>query len=219
MVNLPDDNIFEEMASTIVNMERDKAKELAEKAIGDKINLLQAIERGFGEGIRRVGELFNEGEFFLPELMLSSQIMQEAIEIFKPHLKKDGQEIKTHGKVVIATIEGDIHSIGKTLVGTMLKANGFDVYDLGADVPVEKIVDTAIDIGADVIGISALLTTTMIGQKKVVDSLIEKGIRKNFKVIIGGAPITPKWTEMCGADGYAENAIESVNLVKKILEN
>ncbi|MHA2288343.1 MAG: cobalamin B12-binding domain-containing protein, partial [Promethearchaeota archaeon] len=120
--------------------------------------------------------------------------------------------------VVIATIEGDIHSIGKTIVGTMLSANGFEVYDLGADVPAEKIIETAIAKNAEIIGVSALLTTTMFGQKKIVELLEEKGLRSKFKVIIGGAPVNQTWTDECKADGFAGSAIEAVKLVKELLK-
>ena len=216
---MPTNEFFEEMANSIIEFEEKKALELAHKAVEDQTNLLEVIEKGFGEGIRKVGELFNEGEIFLPELMVSAQIMQDVIELLDPHLKKGGDERKILGKVVIATIEGDIHSIGKTLVGTMLKANGFEVYDLGADVPIDKIIDAAISKDADIIGISALLTTTMIGQKKLIEKLKDKGLKEKFKVIIGGAPITSKWTADCGADGYAENAIESVALAKSLITN
>lgn len=216
---MPTNEIFEEMANSIIEFEDKKALELARKAVDEKTNLLEVIEKGFGEGIKKVGVLFNEGEIFLPELMVSAQIMQDVIEFLDPYLKKGGDERKTLGKVVIATIEGDIHSIGKTLVGTMLKANGFEVYDLGADVPIDKIIETAISKNADIIGISALLTTTMIGQKKLIEKLKDKGLKEKFKVIIGGAPITSKWTTECGADGYAENAIESVSLAKSLITN
>ncbi len=216
---MPTNEIFEEMANSIIEFEDKKALELARKAVDEKTNLLEVIEKGFGEGIKKVGALFSEGEIFLPELMVSAQIMQEVIEFLDPYLKKGGDERKTLGKVVIATIEGDIHSIGKTLVGTMLKANGFEVYDLGADVPIDKIIETAISKNADIIGISALLTTTMIGQKKLIEKLKDKGLKEKFKVIIGGAPITSKWTAECGADGYAENAIESVTLAKSMIKN
>jgi corrinoid protein of di/trimethylamine methyltransferase len=180
------------------------------------MDLLKVIEKGFGEGIRRIGDLWEEGEFFLPELMLGGTIMQECMNILLPHLKSS-KESYSLGRVVIATIEGDIHSIGKTIVATMLSANGFEVYDLGADIPAERIVEVAIEKKADVIGVSALLTTTMIGQKKVINILNNKGIRGKFRIILGGAPVTKTWVEECGADGYAGSAIEAVKLVKNLL--
>jgi trimethylamine corrinoid protein len=179
------------------------------------MNLLEVIEKGFAAGIRKVGELWEEGDFFLPELMRGADIMQKCLDLLIPHLK-EGSENITKGKVVIATIEGDIHSIGKTIVATMLRAYGYEVYDLGADVPAEIIIDKAIEINADIIGVSALLTTTMIGQKKIIDLLIEKGLEGKFKVILGGAPVTNTWVKECNADGFAENAIDAVKLVKSL---
>ncbi|MFX0047178.1 MAG: B12-binding domain-containing protein [Candidatus Hermodarchaeota archaeon] len=207
---------FKEISDAIVNLDKEKAINLAFKAVNENMNLLEVIEKGFGDGIRRIGDLWEEGEFFLPELMLGGTIMQESMEVLLPKLKSKGENI-TLGTVVIATIEGDIHSIGKTIVGTMLSANGFEVYDLGADVPAEHIIDTAVEKNADVIGVSALLTTTMFGQKKIVDILEKKGMRNKFKVIIGGAPVNKSWVEECKADGFASSAIEAVKLVKDLL--
>ena len=210
------EQFYGEISDAIVNLDEEKAIELAKRAITEKWNLLEVIEKGYGDGIRRIGDLWEEGEFFLPELMLGGNIMQESMNILLPSLKESGASASL-GVVVIATIEGDIHSIGKTIVGTMLSANGFDVYDLGADVPAEKIIETAVEKNADVIGVSALLTTTMFGQKKIIDILEDKGIRDNFKVIIGGAPVTKEWTEQCNADGFAGSAVGAVKLVKNLL--
>jgi len=210
------EQFYGEISDAIVNLDKEKAIELANRAITEKLNLLEVIEKGFGDGIRRIGDLWEEGEFFLPELMLGGTIMQESMDILLPSMKESGASA-SQGVVVIATIEGDIHSIGKTIVGTMLSANGFDVYDLGADVPAEKIIETAVEKNADIIGVSALLTTTMFGQKKIIDILEEKGIREDFKVIIGGAPVTKEWTEQCNADGFAGSAVGAVKLVKKLL--
>ncbi len=208
--------IFKEMADSIVNLDVDKAIDLANKAINEKLNLLEVIEQGYAAGIRMVGELWEDGEFFLPELMRGAQIMQNCLDILIPHLQS-GMDQLSLGTVVIATIEGDIHSIGKTIVGTMLRAYGFEVHDLGADVPAEKIIATAIEKNADVIGVSALLTTTMIGQKRIIDILKEKNLVDRFKVILGGAPVTSSWVKECNADGFAENAVEAVKLVKSLL--
>ena len=211
------EQFYKDISDAIVSLDKEKAIELANHAINENMDLLKVIERGFGEGIRRIGDLWEEGEFFLPELMLGGTIMQECMEILLPQLKSSDDSFKL-GRVVIATIEGDIHSIGKTIVGTMLSANGFEVHDLGADIPAEKIVEVALEKKADVIGVSALLTTTMVGQKKVIDLLKNKAIRNKFKVILGGAPVTKTWVEECGADGYAGSAIEAVKLVKNLLE-
>lgn len=209
-------DIYEEMVNSVVELDMEKAKTLAQEAIDKKLPLLEAIEKGFGEGIKRVGDLWDAGEFFLPELMRGAQVMQEAIDLITPHLES-GVKRETKGKVVMATIEGDIHTIGKTIVATMLKANGFEVIDLGADVKAETIVAEAEKEQADLIGVSALLTTTMMGQKKVVELLEQQGNRDKFKVMLGGAPVTAKWVDECKADGYAENAVAAVTTAKNLL--
>ncbi len=214
-----DSEIYSDMAEAIVNFDKDKALLLANRAIDEKMKLLDVIEKGFGEGIRKVGELWDDGEFFLPELMAGAQVMQAAVDQLTPHLQASGSEFQSSGKIVLATIEGDIHSIGKTIVGTMLRANGFEVTDLGTDVKAEKIVEEAISVGADIVGVSTLLTTTMQNQKKVVDILEEKKVREKIKIMLGGAPVTKSWVEECGADGYAENAVEAVKLAKLLMSD
>jgi trimethylamine corrinoid protein len=213
---MSDDNFYNEISNAIVNLEEEKAIEYANKAINDNLNLIEVIEKGFAVGIRTIGELWEDGEYFLPELMRGAQIMQNCLDLLIPYLQNSSEQI-SRGKIVIATIEGDIHSIGKTIVATMLRAYGYEVYDLGADVPVEKIVQEAIEKEADIIGVSALLTTTMIGQKKVIEILKEKNVADKFKVILGGAPVTNSWVQDCKADGFAENAIDAVKLVKSLL--
>jgi trimethylamine corrinoid protein len=208
--------VFKKMVDSIVDLDEEKAIELANKAINDNMNLMNVIEKGFAAGIRKVGELWEEGEFFLPELMRGAQIMQNCLDLLIPHLEKGSEEI-SKGTVVLATIEGDIHSIGKTIVGTMLRAYGYEVHDLGTDVPAEKIVDFAIEKEANVIGVSALLTTTMFGQKKIINILKERNILDRFKVILGGAPVTNSWVAECNADGFAENAVDAVKLVRSLL--
>jgi len=211
---MSNEKLCNEISDAIINLDKEKALLLAKRAIDENMDLLEVVEKGFGEGIRKIGDLWDEGEIFLPELMLGGTIMQEAMKILMPHFTEQAQKVSL-GTVIIATIEGDIHSIGKTIVATMLSANGFDVHDLGADVPAEKIVDEALKNNANFIGISALLTTTMTGQKKVIDILNEKNIRDKFKVILGGAPVSKGWVEECGADGYADNAVSAVELFKK----
>ncbi|UCD00928.1 MAG: B12-binding domain-containing protein [Promethearchaeota archaeon] len=210
------EDFYEEMSRAVVNLDEDKALEYADKAIKENLSLLEVVEKGYAAGIRKVGELWEEGEFFLPELMRGAQIMQNCLDLLIPHLQSGSEKI-SRGTLVIATIEGDIHSIGKTIVGTMLRAYGYEVYDLGADVPAEKIIDIAIEKDADIIGVSALLTTTMIGQKKIVDLLKERKLVDKFKVIFGGAPVTDTWVKKCDADGFAENAIDAVKLVKSLM--
>ena len=210
------ENFYKNIADAIVNLEEEKAIEMANQALERNYNLLDVIENGYAEGIRQVGKLYDDGEYYLPELMVAAKIMQDSMAVLTPKLNEmEGRKVL--GTVVIATVEGDIHSIGKDIVGIMLGANGFEVYDLGADVNLDKIIDEAELRNADIIGLSALLTTTMRGQKTIVDKLKEKNIRDKYKVILGGAPVTQKWTEECGADGFAGSAIEAVALVKELL--
>lgn len=208
--------IYEEILNAVVELDEDNAIELANTAIKDEIDVLEVIEKGYSAGIQKIGVLWEEGEIFLPELIMGANIVEAALKLLLPHLK-EGQKSKKHGKIIIATIEGDVHSIGKNIVGTMLNAYGFEVIDLGAEVPADKIVDEAVKNEADVIAVSALLTTTMPGQKRVIELLKERHIREKFKVIFGGAPVTRDWTKSVGADGYASNATDAVAEVKKLL--
>ncbi|HUT81048.1 MAG TPA: corrinoid protein [Candidatus Bathyarchaeia archaeon] len=199
----------------IMNGDKSKAEELAQQALSKKLDINQIID-AFSDAIREAGDLFEEGEIFLPELMRSAEAMKVAMDILTPVLK-EGKENRILGKVVIGTIQGDIHDIGKTLVAAMLSAEGFEVHDLGADVPITNFIDKALEINADIICISALLTTTMVGQKKLIDILIERNIRDRFKILIGGAPVTKGWVEEINADGTAENAVAAVKLAKKLM--
>jgi len=214
---MPQNEIYNKISESIVNLDEEKAIELANQALNENLDLLEVIEKGYADGIRRVGELWEDGDYFLPELMMGAKIMQNCLDLITPHLQKETKRI-THGTVIIATIEGDIHSIGKTIVATMLRAYGFEVHDLGADVSIEKIIDKAIEKNADIIGVSALLTTTMIGQKTLIQKLKERNLGDKFKVILGGAPVTTSWVEECNAAGFAENAVKAVSLVKKLIE-
>lgn len=208
-------NFAENCKEAIINGDIELAKKLADKAISEKIDIDLAID-AFSLAIREAGDLFEEGEFFLPELMRSAEAMKAAMTIFEPILK-EGKEDRILGKVVIGTIEGDIHDIGKTLVAALLSAEGFEVHDLGADVPINTFIDKAVEVDAQIICISALLTTTMVGQKKLINQLKEKKLRDKFKILIGGAPISKKWVEEIGADGSAENVISAVKLAREVL--
>ncbi|TFH27775.1 MAG: dimethylamine corrinoid protein 3 [Promethearchaeota archaeon] len=217
-MNLTMEEFCRKIADSIVNLEEEVGVEMANQALLTKFDLLDVIELGYAEGIRKVVQLYDEGEYYLPEIMLAAKIFQDSLAILTPKLKENTHR-NTLVTVVMATIEGDLHSIGKTIVGIMLGANGFDVYDLGADVKIDTIIAEAEKHNADIIGVSALLTTTMQGQKSVVDQLVERNLRAKFKVMIGGAPVTQKWTEESGADGYAGSAIEAVALAKKLMGN
>jgi len=212
----------EEFLNTVIEaiMEgnKDESVQLAQRAITEKMDLSEVIEKGYIPGIQQVGQKWEEGEYFLPELIASAECMKAAMEILHPELEKAQIKVRSTGKIVIGTVEGDIHDIGKNLVASILSANGFDVVDLGADVKLETFFEKAEEVNADVICLSALLTTTMTGQKKFIELLKEKGMYGLFKVMVGGAPVNQKWADDIGADGYSENALTAVDAAKKLAE-
>ncbi len=209
--------LLEKMAQSIIDGDADLAAELARQAIAEGLDPLFVITNGYVPGINKVGEAFGAGEAFLPELVMAGEAMKAAVVVLEPELLRKGSERKTLGKVVMATVEGDIHEIGKSLVSTMLSAAGFTVYDMGVDNPSDKIIEKALEVDADIIGLSALLTTTMIRQKEVIDKLDARGLRKKIKVMVGGAPVTREWVQKIEADGYSEDAIGAVAVAKKLM--
>ncbi len=211
------EDLFKEMAQSITDGESEKAAELAKQAIAQGIDPLDAINKGFVAGVNFVGDQFSCGNMFLPELVMAGEAMKAAVAVLEPEMTKRGTERKMLGKVVLCTVEGDIHEIGKTLVGTMLSASGFQVFDLGVDVPVMKVVEKAREVKADIVAMSALLTTTMVHQKDVIEALEDIGIRSNVKVMVGGAPVTQEWVKQIGADGYSEDAIGAARVAKQLL--
>jgi trimethylamine corrinoid protein len=177
------------------------AVQLAQQGLEAGIDGIELLDKGFIPGINKVGDLFGEGQMFLPELILSANAMQGVIDIINAFLEKKGKK-QERGKVVIGTVEGDLHDIGKTIVVSLLKANGFGVKDLGRDVPVDRFIEEAEAFGANVIGTSALLTTTMTVQKVLEEQLKEKGLKGKYKTIVGGAPVTERWAKRIGADAH-----------------
>jgi corrinoid protein of di/trimethylamine methyltransferase len=214
---MSNERLFEEMAKAVIDGLPDKARELADEALRAGIEPLDAIDRGLKPGMDVVGEGFTRGELFIPDLMMSGEAMKAAIATLEPELMKRKQQREVLGKVVIGTVQGDIHEIGKTLVATMLAANGFEVHDLGVDVSAQQFLDKVREVDADVLGLSALLTTTILNQEKVILTLKEAGLRDQVKVIIGGVPASPEWAEEIGADAYAENATAAVQVIKGLV--
>lgn len=209
--------LFQNMAQSIIDGDSEIASELAQQAVAQGIDPLEAISQGFVVGVNIVGEAFAKGDAFLPELVMAGEAMKAAVAVLEPELARRGTERKSLGKVVLCTVEGDIHEIGKTLVGTMLSSAGFKVYDLGVDVPIMKVVEKAREVDADIVAMSALLTTTMVHQKDVIEALEDIGIRSKVKVMVGGAPVTKEWVNQIGADGYSEDAIGAIKVAKQLL--
>ncbi len=214
---MQNEDLFKEMAQSITEGEAEKAAELAKKAVAEGIDPLEAINKGFVMGVNYVGDQFSCGNMFLPELVMAGEAMKAAVAVLEPELQKRGTVRKMLGKVVLCTVEGDIHEIGKTLVGTMLSATGFQVFDMGVDVPVMKVVEKAREVSADIVAMSALLTTTMVHQKDVIEALEDVGLRSKVKVMVGGAPVTQEWVKQIGADGYSEDAIGAARVAKQLL--
>lgn len=209
--------LFQEMAQSIIDGDSDVSAELARRAVDQGIDPLEAISEGFVGGVNKVGEDFAKGDAFLPELVMAGEAMKAAVAVLEPELARRGTERTMLGKVILCTVEGDIHEIGKTLVGTMLSSAGFKVFDLGVDVPVMKVVEKAREVNADIVAMSALLTTTMVHQKDVIEALEDIGIRSKVKVMVGGAPVTKEWVKQIGADGYSEDAIGAIKVAKQLL--
>lgn len=211
------EDLFAAMGRSVIDGEADAAADLARRAVADGIDPLEAIDEGFVPGIDHVGREFALENMFLPELVLAGEAMKAAIAVLEPEMQRTGAEREIHGTVVLAAAHGDIHDIGKSLVGTMLSASGFRVVDLGVDVPVATVVEKAREVEADLIGISALLTTTMPGQRDVVEALTAAGLRGAVKVMVGGAPVTPEWASEIGADGFGEDAARAVSLARELV--
>ena len=210
------DELLKNMSEAIVTGDKAAATVLAADAVRSGSDLLTVIEKGYVPGLQRVGELWEQGEYFLPELISSAEAMKAAMAVLEPELDRKNIGARRGGKVVIGTVEGDIHDIGKNLVASMLQAGGFEVHDLGADVKLERFIEKAEAVGAAIICLSALLTTTMTNQKRLIGLLREKGLRDKYKVLVGGAPASRKWADEIGADGYAENAVAAVKLTRTV---
>lgn len=209
--------LYSAMAASVVECEVERAIELAQQALAEGVDPVTAIEQGYARGIREIGEGFARGEYFLPHLAIGAEAMKQAMAVLEPELVRRQQERQTLGRVVIGTVAGDIHEIGKTLVGTMLVANGFAVTDLGVDVAPERFVEAVRQERAQVVGLSALLTTTMMAQRGVIEALAAAGLREQVKVLVGGAPVTASWAQEIGADGYAEDAVGAVRQARELL--
>ncbi len=206
------------LMEAVLNLDEEGAKEAARKTVEAGVNPLHALEDGLAKGIRVIGDQFERGETFLPHLIKAAKVMKEATAILEPELRKRGLEVKKKGVVVIGTIEGDLHDIGKNIVALMLEASGFKVHDLGKDVAIDVFIEKADEVKADIIAVSALMTTTMLNQARLIKRLQELKERNKFKVMVGGASVTEDWAKKIQADAYGEDAVEAVKKAQVLLE-
>ena len=212
---MANEEYFKEAIDSLVEHDKDRAEDVAKRALAAGITPQDIMQNGFVVGIRQVGDQFDEGEVFLPELMQAAAAMEAAMEICNAALPEG--ESESRGTVVMGTVEGDVHDIGKAIVCAYLRANGYTVYDLGRDVPPVDFIEKAVEVNADVIGASALLTATMRKQVEIIEELQEQGLRDRFIVIVGGAPCTQAYADQIGADAYAADANDGVKKLEKLL--
>jgi len=215
---MSEEKIIEDLKEAIIELNEEKAVEATKNLIAQGIDPLVGVEKGLSSGMTIIGDKFNQGECFLPELIRAGNAFNAAIKVLEPEIMKRGEKQSQAGVVVLGTVTGDVHKIGKDILAMLLKTRGFVVHNLGEDVSMSTFVSKAEELNADVIGMSALLTTTMPAQKEVIDFLKEKGIRDNFLVMVGGGPVNQKWSDEIGADGYAETAEEAVQLALGLID-
>lgn len=211
-----EEEFLKKLRDAVMNYDVEGAVEAAKEVLEAGYDPLKALEQGLGEGLRVVGEKFGAGELWLPMLMAAAQAMKESLAVLEPALAK-GASRKVLGKVVIGTVEGDIHDIGKSIVAAMLTANGFEVYDIGCDAPASKFIEKVKEVEPDIVGMSALITTTMPGIAEVIEALEKDGLKGKVKVMVGGAPVSATWAEKIGADAYGEDAMDAVSVAKNLL--
>jgi corrinoid protein of di/trimethylamine methyltransferase len=214
---MSEDVLYKKLADSVVDMDEDEAVRLSRQAVDEGVDAYGAIDQGLAKGMERAGQLFEDEEYFVPEIIICSDAMNAGIDILKPHLKPDSGAVRY--SAVIGVIEGDTHDIGKNLVKIMLESAGFDIFDLGRDVPPQAFIDKALESGAQLILLSSLMTTTMDAMAELVKLLGKQGVRDKFKVAVGGGPVSKAFADSIGADGYAKNAAEAVRLCKALAES
>ena len=212
-----DQGFFDKLAQTIVDCDKQACIQLVKEGLANGVDPLEMIDRGLGRGIKKVGEDFGAGWCFLPELIGAADAMKEGVAILDEAIKASGKSRKSLGRIVIGTVKGDIHDIGKSVVAAVLQANGYDVVDLGIDVPQEAFIQGIKEYQADCLGMSSLLTLTIQEMGMVISKLKESGLREKVKVIVGGAPVTQDFADEIGADAYGHDAADAVQKVARLL--
>ena len=211
------EEILEKLATSVHELEPELAVEAANEALAAGISPVEAIQEGLSRGMAVVSDLFDEGEMFVPQILIAAEAFQGAVDVLVSGLSKDEQDAMSRGKVICHTVQGDIHDVGKNIVKTMFRASGFEVIDMGRDVPVDDVVAKAKEEQVDIVTGSALMTTTMPSQRDIVNGLIEEGIRDRVKCMFGGAPVSQEWVDRIGADGYADNAADAVRVALELM--
>ncbi len=208
---------METIVKSIIDGDQDKIRESARDALKANIDPLEVVELGLSKGMAIVGESFEQGESYLPELLMAAATFNAAMEILMPEIEAQNKEIPKAGTVLIGTVKGDVHNLGKNIVSMILKTNGFSVVDIGVDVSSLNFIEEARKVKADVIALSSLMTTTMPAQKEIIEILEEKNLRNEYFVIVGGGPVSQQWADEIGADGFGKTAVDAVDLIKRLL--
>lgn len=216
-MRMKENELFSQIRRAVIGYDEKTTVETVKKTLELGMSPKRVLEEALIPGIQEVGTLFAQERIFIPEVMLSAEVFSLAMKIIKPAILSKGEEVEDIGTVLIGTVAGDVHDLGKSLVATLLTAAGFEVFDLGIDVSTELFVKKVTELNPDVLALSALMSTTMLEQREVIESLKKQGLRDKVRVIVGGAPVTDDWSTQIGADGYAPNAHEAVELVKRIL--
>lgn len=209
------DELLKALSDAVVDMDEDKAGEAAQKVLDEGLNAYDAVMNGLAVGMEIVGDLYDKHEYFVPELLLCADALYAGLDILKPHIKPEDLGESAKGQVVIGTVQGDVHDIGKNIIKMMFEVGGFTVHDLGRDVPLEKFVEEQMRTDSEIVALSAMMTTTMMGMKKVVEMIKEKN--PNVAIMLGGAPVTKDVSELFGADGYADSAGNAVQEAIKMI--
>jgi 5-methyltetrahydrofolate--homocysteine methyltransferase len=209
--------VIENLRKAVLDLDVDRVRAAAEEAVRLEIDPIEAIDDGLAKGVQTIGDKFAIGEAFLTELVMAGEAMKAGVEVLRPVILRRKLQRKSTGIVVIGTVRGDIHDIGKNIVAVMLESAGFEVNDLGVDVPPDKFLNKTMESKAQIVAMSALLTVTTPEQKNTVLAIEKAGIRKNVKVAVGGAAVTPEWARQIGAEGYSDNAVDAVELFKKLV--
>lgn len=215
---MKEQEILKRLSDAVLQFDSEAAADAARASVAANINPVKAIEEGLAVGLRVIGDKFEAGELWLPHLILGAEAMEAAIKVLEEHMSREALESTSRGTVVIGTVEGDIHDLGLRIVASMLRANGFKVYDLGCNARSLDLIQKAKEVNADIIAASSLMTTTMPFMRDLVEALESAGLRDRFKVLVGGGPVSKEWAKAIGADGYGKDASEAVKAAKQLVQ-